>query len=103
MENQEKQFRLNVTRRHFLTKAGLGFGSAALGSMLFKDQLFGADPQSSMPLGLAQYAPKASGSSIFFKTGLPPNWKHLITNPCSTRCMVKNCLPPFAWVKGLPA
>jgi hypothetical protein len=71
MENQEKQFRLNVTRRHFLTKAGLGFGSAALGSMLFKDQLFGADAQSSIPLGLAQYAPKAKRIIYLFQNGAP--------------------------------
>jgi hypothetical protein len=67
MENQEKQFRLNITRKHFLTKAGLGIGSAALGSMLFKDQLFGSDVQSSMPLGLAQFAPKAKRIIYLFQ------------------------------------
>ncbi|MFN5913727.1 MAG: twin-arginine translocation signal domain-containing protein, partial [Chitinophagaceae bacterium] len=41
MEQQEKKFRLNVTRRRFLTGAGLGIGSAALGTLLFKDQLMG--------------------------------------------------------------
>ncbi|MEY5046292.1 MAG: hypothetical protein RL713_1517, partial [Bacteroidota bacterium] len=49
MDNHEKQFRLNVTRRHFLTKAGLGIGSAALGTMLFKDQLFGTSDAASVP------------------------------------------------------
>ena len=71
MENQEKQFRLNITRKHFLTKAGLGFGSAALGSMLFKDQLFGTDQQQSIPLGLAQYAPKAKRIIYLFQNGAP--------------------------------
>jgi hypothetical protein len=71
MENQEKEFRLNVTRRHFLTKAGLGLGSAALGTMLFKDQLFGTDQQSAMPLGLAQFAPKAKRIIYLFQNGAP--------------------------------
>ncbi|MFM7222835.1 MAG: twin-arginine translocation signal domain-containing protein, partial [Bacteroidota bacterium] len=59
MEQQEKKFRLNVTRRRFLTGAGLGIGSAALGTLLFKDQLFGAHDVQSLPLGIAQFAPKA--------------------------------------------
>lgn len=72
MENQEKLFRLNVTRRHFLTKAGLGIGSAALGTMLFKDQLFGGnEATNSLPLGLAQFAPKAKRIIYLFQNGAP--------------------------------
>ena len=71
MDNQEKQFRLNVTRRHFLTKAGLGIGSAALGSMLFKDQLFGSSDLASVPLGIAQFAPKAKRIIYLFQNGAP--------------------------------
>ena len=72
MENQEKLFRLNVTRRHFLTKAGLGIGSAALGTMLFKDQLFGgSEATNSLPLGLAQFAPKAKRVIYLFQNGAP--------------------------------
>jgi len=100
MENQEKQFRLNITRKHFLTKAGLGFGSAALGSMLFKDQLFGTDQQQSIPLGLANMPQKQKESSIFFKMVRLPNWRPLITSHCSTRCMVKNSPLPSEWDKG---
>ena len=71
MENQEKEFRLNITRKHFLTSAGLGIGSAALGSMLFKDQLFSSDQQSAIPLGLAQFAPKAKRIIYLFQNGAP--------------------------------
>ena len=71
MDTQEKRFRLNVTRRHFLTKAGLGIGSAALGSMLFKDQLFGSSETSAIPLGLAQFAPKAKRIIYLFQNGAP--------------------------------
>jgi hypothetical protein len=71
MDNQEKLFRLNVTRRHFLTKAGLGIGSAALGTMLFKDQLFGTSAASIIPLGVAQFAPKAKRIIYLFQNGAP--------------------------------
>ena len=71
MDTQEKRFRLNVTRRHFLTKAGLGIGSAALGSMLFKDQLFGSSETSAIPLGLAQFAPKAKRIIYLFLNCAP--------------------------------
>lgn len=71
MDNQEKLFRLNVTRRHFLTKAGLGIGSAALGTMLFKDQLFGTSEATSIPLGVAQFAPKAKRIIYLFQNGAP--------------------------------
>lgn len=71
MDNHEKQFRLNVTRRHFLTKAGLGIGSAALGTMLFKDQLFGTSDAASVPLGIAQFAPKAKRIIYLFQNGAP--------------------------------
>lgn len=72
MENQEKQFRLNITRRHFLTKAGLSIGSAALGTLLFKDQLFGGkETQTSLPLGVAQFAPKAKRIIYLFQNGAP--------------------------------
>jgi len=71
MDNQEKLFRLNVTRRHFLTKAGLGIGSAALGTMLFKDQLFSTNEATSIPLGVAQFAPKAKRIIYLFQNGAP--------------------------------
>lgn len=71
MDNHEKLFRLNVTRRHFLTKAGLGIGSAALGTMLFKDQLFGTTASTGLPLGVAQFAPKAKRIIYLFQNGAP--------------------------------
>ncbi|MCE2756443.1 MAG: DUF1501 domain-containing protein [Chitinophagaceae bacterium] len=71
MEQQEKEFRLNVTRRHFLTKAGLGLGGAALGGLLFKDQFMGVDSQAAMQLGVAQFAPKAKRIIYLFQNGAP--------------------------------
>ncbi|MEY3351187.1 MAG: hypothetical protein RIQ50_1298 [Bacteroidota bacterium] len=71
MEQQEKKFRLNVTRRRFLTGAGLGIGSAALGTLLFKDQLMGKQELNSLPLGVAQFAPKAKRIIYLFQNGAP--------------------------------
>jgi hypothetical protein len=71
MEQQEKEFRLNVTRRHFLTKAGLGLGGAALGGLLFKEQFIGADSEAAMQLGVAQFAPKAKRIIYLFQNGAP--------------------------------
>lgn len=71
MEQQEKDFRLNITRKHFLTKAGLGLGGAALGGLLFKDQLFGSSAETAMQLGVAQFAPKAKRIIYLFQNGAP--------------------------------
>lgn len=71
MEQQEKEFRLNITRKHFLTKAGLGLGGAALGGLLFKDQLFGSASETAMQLGVAQFAPKAKRIIYLFQNGAP--------------------------------
>ena len=45
--------------------------SAALGTLLFKDQLFGGQEQASLPLGLAQFAPKAKRIIYLFQNGAP--------------------------------
>ena len=85
MDTQEKRFRLNVTRRHFLTKAGLGIGSAALGSMLFKDQLFGSTETSAIPLGVAQFAPKAKRIIYLFQNGAPSQLETFDYKPLLTK------------------
>lgn len=85
MDTQEKRFRLNVTRRHFLTKAGLGIGSAALGSMLFKDQLFGSSETSAIPLGVAQFAPKAKRIIYLFQNGAPSQLETFDYKPLLTK------------------
>lgn len=85
MDTQEKRFRLNVTRRHFLTKAGLGIGSAALGSMLFKDQLLGSTETSAIPLGVAQFAPKAKRIIYLFQNGAPSQLETFDYKPLLTK------------------
>jgi hypothetical protein len=70
--NEFNKFRLNHTRRHFLTRAGLGVGSIALGSLLAPG-IFGRkqDELESLPLGVAQFAPKAKRVIYLFQNGAP--------------------------------
>jgi len=70
--NEFNKFRLNHTRRHFLTRAGLGIGSIALGSLLAPG-IFGRkqDELESLPLGVAQFAPKAKRVIYLFQNGAP--------------------------------
>ncbi|WP_336513885.1 DUF1501 domain-containing protein [Pollutibacter soli] len=66
------KFRLNTTRRHFLTKAGLGIGGVALGSLLLPD-LFGKkeDDTQALLAGLPHFAPKAKRVIYLFQNGAP--------------------------------
>lgn len=70
--NEFNKFRLNHTRRHFLTRAGLGIGSIALGSLLAPG-IFGRKQEEleSLPLGVAQFAPKAKRVIYLFQNGAP--------------------------------
>lgn len=72
MSNPFFEHRLNVNRRHFLSKLSIGLGSAALGSLLIKD-LFN-DPQSGLDgimNGLPHFAPKAKRVIYLFQNGAP--------------------------------
>lgn len=70
--NEYNKFRLNHTRRHFLTRAGLGLGSIALGSLLAPG-IFGRKQEEleTLPLGVAQFAPKAKRVIYLFQNGAP--------------------------------
>jgi hypothetical protein len=70
--SEYNKFRLNHTRRHFLTRAGLGIGSIALGSLLAPG-MFGRKQEEleSLPLGVAQFAPKAKRIIYLFQNGAP--------------------------------
>lgn len=69
----ENRFRLNHTRRHFLTRAGLGIGSIALGSLLAPKLFKGGDDAEMDPatLGLPHFAPKAKRVIYLFQNGAP--------------------------------
>lgn len=63
---------MNVTRRRFLGKLGLGLGTAALGSLMIPD-LFssGSSTTAAADLGLTHFAPKAKRIIYLFQNGAP--------------------------------
>jgi hypothetical protein len=66
------EHQLNVNRRHFLSKLSMGFGSAALGSLLLPDLLKGAKSgMEELPVGLPHFAPKAKRIIYLFQNGAP--------------------------------
>lgn len=67
----QQQQALNVNRRHFLSKLGLGLGSIALGSLLVPN-LFkqGEDLEDFIP-GIPDFAPKAKRVIYLFQNGAP--------------------------------
>ncbi|MBY0433815.1 MAG: DUF1501 domain-containing protein [Cyclobacteriaceae bacterium] len=70
MANEFLEHRLNVNRRHFLGKLGLGIGSVALGSLLVPD-LFSNKEEAAPALGLPHFAPKAKRIIYLFQNGAP--------------------------------
>ena len=70
----EKEFikqREHITRKHFLGKLGLGFGSVALGSLLIPDLFSGGGDDVVTPVGLPHFAPKAKRIIYLFQNGAP--------------------------------
>jgi hypothetical protein len=68
-------FSLNMNRRHFLGKAGIGIGAAALAELLQADLFAQSEaPQTSATGGLAglpHFAPKAKRVIYMFQSGAP--------------------------------
>ncbi len=71
MQNEFNKHRLNVTRRRFLTKAGLGIGSIALGSLLVPGVFGRTEEELGLPVGLPHFAPKAKRVIYLFQNGAP--------------------------------
>lgn len=72
MKKEVQEQRLNVNRRHFLGKLGLGLGSAALSAALLP-KLFkgiGGTEQEALA-GVADFAPKAKRIIMLFQNGAP--------------------------------
>jgi hypothetical protein len=70
MANEFFENRLNINRRHFLGKVGLGLGSVALGSLLIPN-LFSGEDDTQLPPGLPHFAPKARRIIYLFQNGAP--------------------------------
>jgi hypothetical protein len=70
MEKEVLEHRLNINRRHFLSRLSLGIGSVALGSLLIPD-LFRRSEEDVIPAGIAHFAPKAKRVIYLFQSGAP--------------------------------
>jgi hypothetical protein len=78
--------RLNVNRRHFLGKMAAGVGSLALGSLLVPDLFKGSpDDLEALPLGVAQFAPKAKRIIYLFQNGAPSQLESFDYKPLLTK------------------
>ncbi|GJM29881.1 MAG: sulfatase [Cyclobacteriaceae bacterium] len=82
MDKQVLENRLNVNRRHFLGKLGLGLGGLALGSLLtpgvFRN---GATEGSTLPLGFKHFASKAKRIIYLFQNGAPSQFESFDYKP----------------------
>jgi hypothetical protein len=91
MENELNKYRLNYSRRHFLTRAGIGLGSIALGSLLIPG-VFGKkeDELSLNALGIPQFAPKAKRIIYLFQNGAPSQLESFDYKPLLTQMQGKD-------------
>lgn len=72
MEKPFLENRLNVNRRHFLGKLGLGVGGVALGSLLAPDIFKSTGEEGEgLPLGFKHFASKAKRVIYLFQNGAP--------------------------------
>jgi len=71
MEKEQLEFHLNMNRRRFLTTAGLGVGSVALGSLLAPGLFKGESAEEAMLQKLPQFAPRAKRIIYLFQNGAP--------------------------------
>lgn len=70
MEKEFLERRLNLNRRRFLSRLGMGVGSVALGSLLIPDLFSGAEEELAVK-GLPHFAPKAKRIIYLFQNGAP--------------------------------
>jgi hypothetical protein len=71
MSKEVYDFRMNFTRRRFLSKLSLGVGSAALGSLLIPGLFSNKEEEDAFISGLPHFAPKAKRIIYLFQNGAP--------------------------------
>lgn len=72
MSNEFLRYALNMNRRTFLSRASVGIGSLALGSLLVPDLFSRRDDEDApLPFGVTHFAPKAKRVIYLFQSGAP--------------------------------
>jgi hypothetical protein len=71
MSDELLKHSFNMNRRTFLSRASIGIGSLALGSLLMPDLFSGKREDESLPLGVSHFAPKAKRVIYLFQSGAP--------------------------------
>ena len=71
MEKEVLEHGLNLNRRRFLTRLGMGIGGAALGTLLIPDLLTGKIDEEALTNALPHFAPKAKRIIYLFQNGAP--------------------------------
>lgn len=72
MDKEFYEHQLNINRRHFLSKAALGMGGVALGSLLMPNLFKGSKEElNEIPPGLTHFAPKAKRVIFLVQNGAP--------------------------------
>lgn len=86
MQNDLNKYRMQITRRKFLTGAGLGLGTVGLGSLLVPGLLKGGGTnEDGLPLGLPHFAPKAKRVIYLFQNGAPSQLESFDYKPLLTK------------------
>ncbi|MEM9328837.1 MAG: DUF1501 domain-containing protein, partial [Bacteroidota bacterium] len=82
--------RLNINRRHFFSKASIGLGTVALGSLMIPDLFSGrksGEIASTPTLGIPHFAPKAKRIIYLFQAGAPSQLETLDYKPLLNKRM----------------
>ncbi len=88
-ENLDKD-KLNINRRHFFSKASVGLGTVALGSLMIPDLFKGGGSGQSLDtptLGIPHFAPKAKRIIYLFQAGAPSQLETLDYKPLLSKRM----------------
>lgn len=92
-ENEIKESRLRINRRHFLSKMSIGIGSAALGSLLIPNLFDGGGQQEALEAAIPHFAPKAKRVIYLFQSGAPSQLESFDYKPLLNKRMGED-LPP---------
>ncbi|HLO80950.1 MAG TPA: DUF1501 domain-containing protein [Chitinophagaceae bacterium] len=90
MQNDLNKYRMNVSRRKFLTGAGLGLGTIGLGSLLVPGVFKKGGEEDALPLGLPHFAPKAKRVIYLFQNGAPSQLESFDYKPLLTKMQGKD-------------